>query len=183
MRHEPILFLDLATTTGWAVGRPGETIRSGSIRFAKPREDQAAAFARYQVWLDNLIAADNVAEVVFEQPMDPRHMVDKKTRRNLTTFDTIRKLLGLCAITEATARLAGIRVTEASVHAIRRHVLSGQRAPKGEAKRVVAARLQMLGFRPTDDNESDAIAGWLYASAIRAPGADIATPLPLGRGA
>lgn len=183
MRHDPILFLDLATKTGWAVGEPGGQISYGSIRFARPSEDQAAAFGRFSVWLDGMIGEHGVSEVVFEQPMDPRHMVDRKTKRNLTSFATIRLLLGLCAITEERGRLAGVRVTETSVHSIRKHILSGQRPPKGQAKTVVAQRLKMLGYNPTDGDASDAIAGWLYASAIRAPGADIATPLPLGRGA
>ncbi|WP_056033450.1 hypothetical protein [Loktanella sp. 3ANDIMAR09] len=177
-----ILALDLATTTGWAICTPGVSMRSGSVRFAGPKEDQAMAFARYSEWLDDIFRENEITAVVYEQPMDPRHMKNPKTGRATTNFDTIRLLLGLCAVTEARSRICGIpRIFEAPVQSVRKHLLKG-RPPKGEAKIAVARMLSILGYRPTDDNEADAIAIALFASAILEPGKDIATPLPLGRG-
>lgn len=176
-----ILALDLATTTGWAIGRPGQKLRSGSQRFAARNEDQATGFARYSLWLADILATEDVTEVCYEQPMDPRHMM--KNGRATTNFDTIRLLLGLCAITEAEARKARVKtITEAPVQSVRSYLLR-TRPPKGEAKAQVMRMLNILGYRPGDDNEADALAIFLYASGIRAPGVDVSTPLPLrGRG-
>ncbi|SHE78359.1 hypothetical protein SAMN05444339_10251 [Loktanella atrilutea] len=174
-----ILALDLATTTGWALGVPGQPITSGSIRFSGSTEDQSIGFARYTSWIGELLSTHDVTEVCYEQPMDPRHMVNKVTGRATTNFATIRLLLGMCAITEAQARIYRVpRLTEAPVQSVRKHLLK-HRPAKGQSKIAVAQMLKILGYRPVDDNEADALALILYVSAIRAPGADIATPLPL----
>lgn len=90
--------------------------------------------------------------------MDPRHMK--------TNINTARMLIGMPAIVESVAYQTNhFTVKEASVHDVRKHLLGG-RPPKGEAKRVVMDRLRVLGYSPQDDNEGDAIAGWLYATAL-----------------
>lgn len=178
-----ILALDLATTTGWAVGRPGEPIRYGALKLGNIANDQSLRFATFSAWVFDAIEKNGVERVVFEAPRDPRHMtkMNKMGQRvQLTNFSTTRMLLGLCAIAEAEARRAGIKPNEVEAGKVRKHLFSGP-APRGQnIKRAVTARLNMLGFEPQDDNAADAIAIWLYASALLAPGADVATLLPLG---
>lgn len=93
--------------------------------------------------------------------MDPRHMK--------TNINTARMLLGMPAVVEGLAHQTGHhRLFEASVHDVRKHLL-GFRPQSGEAKRVVIGALRDRGFSPRDDNEADAIAGWLYACSVLSP--------------
>lgn len=154
----PVLFLDLATTTGWCEGVPGEKPTSGTMRLAPPGSSPAAIFGGLLDWLASRLTTFRYRMIVYEAPFDPRHMK--------TNINTARVLLGLPAIVEAVAHQTGNhRIKEASVHDVRQHLL-GRRPPKGEAKRVVMDRLRVLGYSPKDDNEGDAIAGWLYATAL-----------------
>ncbi len=154
----PVLFLDLATTTGWCEGVPNEKPTSGTMRLAPAGSSPAAIFGGLLDWLAQRLTTFRYRMIVYEAPMDPRHMK--------TNINTARILLGLPAIVEAVAHQTGhFRVKEASVHDVRTHLLGG-RPPKGEAKRVVMDRLRVLGYAPKDDNEGDAIAGWLYTSAL-----------------
>ena len=58
----------------------------------------------------------------------------------------------------------GITLREVSVHDVRKHLMG--RSPRGEGtKELVMQAVRERGFQPTDDNEADAIAGWLYAES------------------
>lgn len=156
-----ILFLDLATQMGFCEGEPGERPVSGSVRLAPEGSRPAAIFGGLLAFLGERMTAIRYRCVVFEAPMDPRHMK--------TNINTARMLIGLPAIAEAVAYQTGhYGIREASVHDVRKHLL-GARPAKGEAKGAVIARLRSMGFDPVDDNEADAIAGWLYAAAVIAP--------------
>lgn len=88
--------------------------------------------------------------------MDPRHMK--------TNVKTIRMLNGLCFAAGSLAVVQGITLREVSVHDVRKHLMG--RSPRGEGtKELVMQAVRERGFQPTDDNEADAIAGWLYAES------------------
>lgn len=157
-----ILFLDLARQTGWCEGAPGEAPQSGSHRLAPADASPAAVYAGLIDFLGQRLTTFRYRVVAFEAPLDVRHM-------QKTNINTARMLLGIAAIAEGVAYSTGHhRLFEAAVHDVRRHLL-GFRPKGGEAKRAVIDRLKMLGFNPVDDNEADAIAGWLYACAIIDP--------------
>jgi len=163
-----ILFLDIARNTGWAEGVPGEKIASGSVRLAGDGASHGAIFASLDAWLSERLEARRYSVVAFEQPMDPRHMGKR------TTFKTARMLMGLTAIAEAASHRHSVpRVVECDVRDIRKHLL-GKQPAKGNAKAEVMQFLAYTGWRAKDDNEADAIAGWLYCEAVLAPqhGAD-----------
>lgn len=168
-----ILFLDIATTTGWAEGLPGDRPVSGKLRLAPEGSKPAAIFGGMLAFLGARLSAFRYRMIVYEAPMDPRHMK--------TNINTARVLLGLPAVVEAVAHQTGHHaIREANVHDVRKHLLGGRPA-KGDAKREVIASLRGLGFDPADDNEADAIAGWLYAAAQVDPKAAPPTG-PLFRG-
>jgi hypothetical protein len=97
--------------------------------------------------------------IVYEAPFDPRHM--KKINAN-----TIRIAWGLPAVVEAVAYRMGVTdIREANVNDIRRSMLGGL-PQKNQAKAEVTAFVRALGYAPADDNEADAILGWLYACSI-----------------
>lgn len=166
----PVLFLDLATTTGWCEGVPGEKPTSGTMRLAPEGSSTAAVFGGMLDFLATRLTAFRYRLIAYEAPMDPRHMK--------TNVKTARILLGLPAVVEAVAYQTGHhRLREASVHDVRKFLLGGRPA-KGDAKRAVCDRLRVLGYAPKDDNEGDAIAGWLYACAqIDQRIAALSTPL------
>lgn len=156
-----VLFLDLATTTGWCEGEPGKSPESGTIRLAPAGASPAAAFGGLIAFLGERLTARRYRLVAYEQPMDPRHLK--------TNINTARKLIGMPAIVEGLCHQTGhSRVHEVGVHAIRKSLIGGRPA-RGEAKREVTKHLHLLGYRPADDNEADAIAGWLHVTAIIDP--------------
>lgn len=171
-----ILALDLATQMGWCEGEPGTGARpfSGTHRLAPAGSTPGAVFGGAVDWLATRLTAGRYRMIVYEAPMDPRHMK--------TNINTARILLGLPAIVEGIAHQTGHwRVMEASVHDVRKHLLGG-RPSKGDAKRAVIERLRVIGYQPADDNEADAIALWLYACAVAEPRRTQMTS-PLFRGA
>jgi len=158
-----IIFLDLARQAGWAEGATGEPIRSGSEMLAPTDATHGRTFAALDAFLTERIEAFRPNVVAFEQPMDPRHMGGR------TTFKTARLLMGLTAIAEATVHRMGVRtIYECDVRDIRKHLL-GKQPAKGQAKEEVMQYLRYTGWTPRDDNEADAIAGWLYVEAILSP--------------
>lgn len=161
-----ILFLDLARRTGWALGEPGGALRSGSTALARDKAPLGELFTGLDAWLTAMIGDHRPGVVAFEQPMDPRHMGGK------TTFHTVRLLIGLAAQAEATCfRLKVPHVFECSVSDVRKHVVG--KVPRGggkEAKKAVIGALRIQGFgKIRDDNEADAVAGWLYTEAVLSP--------------
>lgn len=158
-----ILFLDLARTTGWCEGPINERPLSGTVRLAPEGAPPAAVFGGMLDFLATRLTALRYRMIVYEAPMDPRHLK--------TNLNTARILLGLPAIVEAVAYQTGhFSVREANVNDVRRDLLGFiPRRAKGERgqaqKSPVVEAVQARGFDPRDDNEADAIAGWLFAVA------------------
>lgn len=167
-----VIFLDLATQMGWCEGVPGEKPTSGTVRLASPGSPPSAVFGGLVAFLAARLTTFKYRMVVYEAPMDPRHMK--------TNINTARMLIGMPAIVEGLCDQTGhYRIAEASVNDVRKHLLN-MRPAKDQAKAAVISKLRTMGFDPSDDNEADAIAGWLYAGAILAPGTATA-PTPLFR--
>jgi hypothetical protein len=165
----PILALDLAMRSGWAVGvcddaRP----RSGSVELARAGASMGAVFAACDQWLGAFLDVETAIKlVVFEAPGDPRHFGPRRP-------ETARILIGLAAIVEGLLyRRGGYDVREASVQAVRRHFLGG--GQKGDPKGLTIAACNRLGWAPVDHNAADALALWHYQAAILKPALAIQT--------
>lgn len=154
---EAILFLDLATTTGWCEGAPGSRPASGSRRLGRTGASDAEVFGLTLGWLGDMLTSRRYAKVIFEAPVGPG-------MAGRTNFKTMRRLNGLCAIVEAVCHQTGHPVFQASAMSIRKVVL-GTGKPENP-KQAVIAEMRRRGFDPADDNEADAIAGWIYACTI-----------------
>lgn len=161
-----VLFLDLATTTGWCEGVPGTGDRpiSGTQRLAPAGSPPAAVFGGLLDFLATRLTTFRYRLVVYEAPFDPRHMK--------TNLNTARVLLGLPAIVEAVAYQTGhYAIREAHVNDVRKHLLGfiprREKGARGAAQKApVIEALRARGYAPKDDNEADAIAGWIYASDL-----------------
>ena len=159
----PVLFLDLATVTGWCEGVPGEKPISGSLRLSYQGATPAEKYAALFEFLGQRTAVTRYHTIAFEAPLDPRHMGSK------TNMNTARVLMGLAAITEAICGLTGTRTYECHLSDVRKFILAGSKPAKDEMKVAVIKMVRLMGHEPKDDNEADAVAGWYYATAILDP--------------
>jgi hypothetical protein len=88
----PIMALDLASTSGWAVGEPGGVPAHGSIRFASVGASHEAIFAAAAKWIGDKITFYAPGMVVWEAPLATSFS------RGNTTNNTTTLLYGLPAI-------------------------------------------------------------------------------------
>jgi hypothetical protein len=158
-----VLFLDLATQTGWAEGVPAGQPRYGSIRLAPQGATTSEIFGGLIRFLGQRLQAFPPSLVVFEAPMTPANMGGH------TNIRTIRVLIGLVAVAEGVCNRMGVPVKEVTVGDVRQHFIGTRRLKSAEAKRAVIKQCRMLGYDPSDDNAADALAGWHYATAILDP--------------
>ena len=161
------MFLDLATTLGWAEGEPGERAVCGTQRLGRPKATAGEIMSNYMDFIVPRIQSFRPGLIVFESPFIPKQL----------NANTTRVLWGLGAHTEMVAHRFGIQCREANLNTIRKAVLGF--VPRGDGvKETVISHVRTLGYDPADDNAADALLGWIYACSIKAPKASIAaTPL------
>jgi hypothetical protein len=150
LAHPAILALDLGTTTGWALrGRDGR-ITSGTMTFKPSRfEGGGMRYLRFRGWLAEISdLSSGIARIVFEE-----------VRAHAGT-DAAHIYGGFLAHLSAWCEEATIPYEGVPVGTIKRFVTG-----KGNAdKATMIAAIRARGFRPTDDNEADAIALLLWAT-------------------
>lgn len=167
-----IVFIDLATRAGICDGEPGKQPRLYSHRWAEEGAPSGAVFAGCWKWTAERCQAFRPRSIVFEAALDPRWLGPKTTR------DTAMRLIGLPAVMESAAYLCGVYdVREARADDVR-YFLLGKKVKKAEAKNLVIKELRARGYDVTDPDEADALAGWLYACSLIAPGVKPAEPPP-----
>jgi len=137
-----LLALDLGTKTGYAVGTAQSHI-SGVSDFKPGRfEGGGMRYLRFRRWLDDLHAAVEFDEVVFEE-----------VRRHKAT-DAAHVYGGLMGVLTTWCEEAAVPYSAVPVGTIKKFATG-----KGNAnKEAVIAAVRSWGFEPEDDNEADAIA-------------------------
>ena len=146
-----VLALDLATTSGWAVGAAGQLPRIGSWRLS-----DAIRPARYGALLDSLDDLRQVAgfdAVVCEAPL---------VSGDFRGADAARLALGLAAHVEFWCWDHGIAWREEHVGTARKAVLGRGTFGKGLAKAAVLDWCRREGLEPRDDNAADAALLWAH---------------------
>lgn len=157
-----ILALDLATTTGYAIGLPGDVPRCGTAHFAGPNGASInAIFANALTFFSGFLKQEpRPVSLILEAMLPPEAMKGETSRR------TRDLLAGLHGIVRATAHCRGIfEISDVGVLAVRRHFCGDQRANKAD----VLERCKILGWRPTNHNEADAAACWHFACSLVRP--------------
>jgi hypothetical protein len=167
-----VLALDLATTTGWAFGKPCSELTFGTIRFAKPGASRPVIYRAFRSWLDEMwdMQDKRPDKIVYELPMQPLHMKGK------TNIETSKLLIGLAEHLEEWA-LGKTELREATVGQVRSHFI-GLNAKSAIAKPKTMERCHELGWQVETSDEGDACALWDYQISFLRP--DIAvkhTPL------
>jgi len=155
-----ILALDLARVVGWALGTVNSAPECGSLPIVNPDATDAKLFWSWRQYLrDFLSLHPDVGLVIFEAPL-PHLMTGK------TNIRTIRRLIGLVAVTEELLYDRQLDVREARVSDVRTHFLGSNRHRREEAKRLTIARCRQLGWKVEDDNAADAAALFDYQCSI-----------------
>lgn len=164
-----IMALDLATRTGFAIGKPGGAIRSGSVRLRDSEDINSRGFRKLGIWLRDQFSVEMPELVMIEAPLPVGAMIDwdggdghrPKFRSNP---NTIFFLNGLVSGAHTICGPYGVRCLEASVQTVRKHFVGHARPENPKA--AVIARCRQLGLMASqnkDDNEADALALHDYA--------------------
>jgi hypothetical protein len=167
-----ILALDLASTTGWAYGRPGTSPAYGSIRFAAVGASHEAIFAAAAKWMSDMCDARAPDIVCWEAPLATVF------KRGATNAATTALLYGLPAVIGAAAYLSGIyNLVKADTRDVRLHFI-GSNPKRAKAKSMVIKQCRAMGWDPQDDNEADGLATWHYTCSLIEPALAL-QPTPL----
>ena len=167
-----IMALDLASTSGWAVGEPGGVPVHGSIRFASKGASHEAIFDKAHQWMLEKVCEYDPKVVVWEAP------IPTSFNRGRTTVDTTSLLFGLPAIVGAAAYVCDVYdIRKADTRDVRMHFI-GCNPKRAKAKPMVMRQCRAMGWEVADDNEADALATWHYMCALIEPKLAIA-PTPL----
>jgi len=167
-----ILALDLARRFGWAEGRPGETPRFGSDKFAGDGASQEEQFAGAVKWLGTRLLAFKPRIIVYEEPELFRLRSGKATKA------TIEVLFGLPAVIQGVAYRMGVTtIRKAMANDVRGYFIGTRRLKRAEAKIATVRACKALGWDVRNDDEGDACAIWAYMAAVIEPGLRREPPL------
>lgn len=166
-----ILALDIATETGWCIGRPSDKEPiSGAFRNkggALPN-----SLVVHELWLMGLLCQDDY----------PIHLVVKETAPSIrwagqkTNATTLIKLQGLANETEKICHRLGIECRDVNTQRWKTALcgpLGISRFGKDVKPYPPFEALALRGWKITNHNEADARGIWLFAVGRRAPTAAV----------
>jgi len=159
-----ILALDIATKTGWAIGRPSMQIpSSGSIRFGQFHSEQQDIFGQAIKWFSNFLRdMPVVPDILIVEAMLPPDAMRGQTSRAVRD-----RLAGLHGTMLGVAQLRGVaEFASASVGDVRAHFIGDRTCKREQAKREVILQCNAQGWNADDHNQADACALWSYACSL-----------------
>lgn len=160
-----VLALDVATVTGFARGRVGETPSSGSVRFGNVRMPAPAVFADALNWMVAQLEQAPLPDLLIIEEMLPPLAMKGDTSRAVRD-----RLAGLHGIVKGIAHRYKVpEIATASVGDVRAHFIGARGLKRIVAKHAVMQRCRALGWDCVDDNAGDALAIWSFACALIDP--------------
>ena len=154
-----VLALDIASTTGWALGAVGAATPScGSVRFAAPGSSHAAILASCFDWMVEL-TKDKRPDIIAIEDLLPFGAA--RGRTNKKTGDLLGALHGI-------VRLVAFKRSIFKVHAVsasdvRGHFIDGRTYRREQAKGYVVQKCKALGWlESSDEDAADACAVWSF---------------------
>jgi hypothetical protein len=156
-----ILALDVATRTGWALGRVGETPRSGSCRFGHSSSDENVIFGAALNWASLFLQEQGPPQILMIEALLPPDAMRGRTSKAVRD-----RLAGLHGVIRGVAWLRHVeQIMDCTVGDVRAHFIGDRKAKREIAKRETMRRCAQLGWQCRDDNAADALAVWSYACA------------------
>ena len=143
-----ILALDCATRTGWALWDKGKLIESGVQDFTKRRGDSnGILFLNFRIWLTRMLL-NNITLVVYEQA---HHRGGAATEICVNLTGRVQEMC------------SELKIEYTTVHSntLKKWATGDGRADKGE---MMVQAGNILGRKPIDSNEADAVMMAAYAS-------------------
>lgn len=157
MAGAQILALDLATVTGWCIGRIGERPRFGTWRLKSKDDEPERASRNLGCRLRDILSVESIDVIAYEAAISAGGVI-----RMGSASRTADMLLQLPGAVQAVAGCYGVFTTKKHVQSVRKAFL-GVARPEFP-KEAVIAHCRSLGFDVSDDNAADAIAIW-YAQS------------------
>lgn len=151
----PILALDLAGRTGFAIGEPASKPDFGFHDLPVTGDAIGRYAYAFEDWLTSIIEDRWPTAIIYEQP---------STFKQTTPATTI-KLNGLAYHTELICYRRSIGVAKVNPSKLKKFWTGSGRAQKEDMVRAARAR----GFAVLDDNVADALAIWVYSALTLAP--------------
>lgn len=166
-----IFALDLATSTGFALGEAGRSPMSGAVRLKSSDDEPERAFRKLAQFLRDHFEVQRFDLVIVEAPVNIGAFVQSapESERGFkftSNPSTIYLLSGLAAVAFGVCGCYGIRCVKGNVQQVRKHFLGISRPEN--PKQAVIARCKQLRYVPADcrdDNRADACALWDYAAS------------------
>jgi len=160
LKNSPkLLYLDLATKTGWAVGPVADRPTLGTLKLPSTGADLGEFGLYFEDWLCKIIDVENPDRIAFEAPF----LAGGKA----LNVHTVRKLHGLCLVTELTCKRFDIRVSETAYAKVKTWCLG--HGKRGNWKKEIMAAARSRGYHVEDDNQADAAMGWEYTASTLFP--------------
>lgn len=148
-----IAAFDLATLTGYAIGRAGERPRFGTWRLKTPDDEPERASRNLGCQLRDLFSIEKPDIVAYEAAISAGGML-----RMGNASHTAGMLLQLPGALQAICGCYGVRAVKKNVQNVRKNFV-GKGRPD-DPKRAVLDQCRVLGFDVKDDNAADALAIW-----------------------
>jgi Holliday junction resolvasome RuvABC endonuclease subunit len=164
-----VLSLDIATSTGFAIGAHDDARPvTGTVRCAAIGDNYGRAGNELFAWLDDIIRVHRPDVVAYEAPL----IIGGRTGTTRpTNAGTVRLLFGLVMAVEMATDRHGLRTYECHIQTVRRHFTGNGRCQKSE----VMARCRTLGWDVGSNDAADAAAIWDYARSVLRPGTAVRT--------
>lgn len=156
-----ILALDIASQTGWCVGRADAPPRCGSVKLLGEGAADGAVLAAMADWFVDSIDVHKPDKIVYEAPL-PHH----------SSINSAKLAFRLSGIVELICWRRRIDCKPIHVATVRAQVLGNGRAKKPDVEVWYRAQDWPMPYRngAVDADAIDAAAVWAFATGIRAPG-------------
>lgn len=171
-----VLSLDLATRTGWAIGKAGEPPKSGGLRLKKPDESAERAAVNLGYFLRNILVMKigKPDLVAYEAPLDPAAVYSGRANagvrpQNSASISMPWMLVGVVELMCDFYAVETLKVNRQSC--LKLFTGRSRWGSRPEAKKQVLERAKLLGLIPADckdDDRADAVAVHHFASVTRA---------------
>ena len=159
-----ILSLDIATKTGVAEGRAGESPRFYTLDFARGGGSHGEIGSAALGWIAQRLTVGRPDVIYLEAPLR------MGAASGQTNADTVLRLYGLYYVMLSAATRVGVRTRDVNVQDARGAFLGNRTVPRDTAKQRAMAMCQHIGWTPGNLDEADAGAVHWFAMLKEAPG-------------